>query len=250
MVRRRTAASAAIVPRVLVLALVAVELCCIYLLGRRVLDRLVARAVAGGRARRWCTWAFLAPGVALHEGAHALAATALLGRVTRFVPFAPRPMAGGGVLLGEVRYRTAPLPVLGGAPGRAAIGLAPLVVVPVVVYVLGCVLVTGVAVGDDPADLARGLVDRGPDVGSALWLLLALSAGIGLLPSPTDHRDLPQALALLAAIALGWLAWRGGLDRAEGQQLLTDALGPATFVAQLLAPAAAVALVGALLLRR
>ena len=233
-----------------VLAVLAAELWCVYVLGRRVLDRLVARAASGGSLRRWATWGFLAPGVALHEGAHALAATALLGRVTRFVPFAPRPLPDGGMLLGEVRYRLSPLPVLGGALGRAMVGLAPLVVVPLVVYVAGCALVTGVAVGDDPVALGRGLVDRGLDAGAVLWLLLALSAAIGLLPSPTDHRDLPQALALVAAVALAWLLWRGGVDDGEGRRLLTDALGPATFAAQLLAPAAVVAVVGAALLRR
>lgn len=234
----------------IVFALLAVELVCVYVLGRRVLDRLVARAAHGPAPRRWLTWGFLAPGVALHESAHAVTATALLGSVERFVPFRPRPMADGGVLLGEVRYRASRLPLLGGPIGRAAIGLAPLVLVPLVVYVAGCALVPGVAVGDDPQRLARQLVDDGLSVGVAIWLLIALSASIGLLPSRIDHQDLPRALGLLAAVALIWLLWRGGIDAVEGRRLLTDAAGPAAFAAQLLAPSAVVALVGALLLLR
>jgi hypothetical protein len=234
----------------IVLALLALELACVYVLGRRLLDRIVGSAVHGGRARRWATWAFLAPGVSLHEASHALTATLVLGRVTRFVPFAPRLQPDGGVLLGEVRWRPSRLPVLGGAIGRAAVGLAPLVLVPAAVYAAGCVLVPGVALGDPPADLPGGLFGDGPSAGAVVWALVALSASIGLLPSAVDHRDLPRALMLLVLVAVAWLAWRGGVDAGDGGRLLTDAAGPAEFLAQLLAPAAAVALVGGVLVRR
>ncbi|WP_320673075.1 hypothetical protein [Patulibacter defluvii] len=233
----------------LVFALLALELVCVYVLGRRVLDRLVARAAYGPAPRRWLTWGFLAPGVALHESAHAVTAIALLGRVERFVPFRPRPLPDGGVLLGEVRYRGSRLPLLGGPLGRALVGLAPLVLVPLVVYVAGCALVPGVAVGDDPARLGRALVDDGLSAGLVVWIAIALSASIGLLPSRIDHQDLPRALALVAAVAVVWLLWRGGIDAVEGRRLVTDAAGPATFAAQLLAPSAVVALLGSLLLR-
>ncbi|MCK9250836.1 MAG: hypothetical protein M0P31_17895 [Solirubrobacteraceae bacterium] len=234
----------------LVFAVLAVELLCVYLLGRRTLDRLVAGAVRSRGPRRCLTWAFLAPGIVLHEAAHAVTVVALLGRVTRFTPFRPRASPDGGVILGEVRYHRSRLPVLRGPLAGAAIGLAPLVLVPVVVYVAGCALVPGVAVGDDPEALGRALVDGPIDAGRIAWALVALSAGVGLLPSPVDHRDLPQALALVAAGLLVWLLVRGGLDASEGERLLTDAAAPATFAAQLLAVPAVVATVGAVALRR
>lgn len=231
----------------IVFALLALELVCIYVLGRRLLDRLVSHAVHAGGLRRGLIWTFLAPGVALHEAAHAVTATVLLGRVQRFVPFRPQPTADGGVLLGEVRYQPSRLPLLGGPVGRAAIGLAPLLLVPAVVYAAGCALVPGVALGDLPQRLPAALVDRGPTVGGLLWLYVALSASVGLLPSKDDHQDLPRALLVLVLAAGIWLLWRGGVDTADGTRLVTGADGPARFLAQLLAPPAVVALVGGLL---
>lgn len=233
-----------------VLALIALELLCVYVLGRRLLDGLVGGAVRAGRPRRWATWALLAPGVTLHEASHAAVATVLGGRVTRFVPFRPERTRDGGVLLGEVRWHPSRLPVLGGPIGRALVGLAPLVLVPAVVYAAGCALVPGVVLGDAPRELPIALAERPVDVGAVLWVLVALSASIGLLPSPIDHQDLPKALALLAGLAVVWLLWRGGIDAADGERLLTDALPPATFLAELLAPPAVVAVVGGVLLRR
>jgi hypothetical protein len=233
-----------------VLAVIALELACVYVLGRRLLDRLVGGAVRGGRPRRWATWALLAPGVTLHEASHAAVATLLGGRVVRFVPFRPQRGRGGEVLLGEVRWHPSRLPVLGGPVGRALVGLAPLVLVPAVVYAAGCVLVSGVALGDAPRALGTALVERPVDLGVVLWAFLALSASVGLLPSPVDHRDLPRALALVGLAAVVWIAWRGGVDAADGRRLLTDAAAPATFLAELLAPAAVVAAVGGVVVRR
>ncbi|WP_026912577.1 hypothetical protein [Patulibacter minatonensis] len=233
-----------------VLAVIAVELLCVYVLGRRLLDGLVGDAIRAGRPRRWATWALLAPGVTLHEASHAAVATALLGKVTRFVPFSPTPMRDGGVLLGEVRWHPSRIPVLGGAVGRAAVGLAPLVLVPALVYAAGCALVPGVALGDAPHELPRALAERPVDVGAVLWAFVALSAAIGLLPSKVDHQDLPRALVVLALAAGLWLLWRGGIDSADGQRLLTDTAAPATFLAELLAVPAVVALVGGVLQRR
>lgn len=234
----------------LVLAVIAVELLCLYVLGRRLLDGLVGDAVRAGRARRWATWALLAPGVTLHEASHALVATALLGRVRRFVPFAPRPTRDGGVLLGEVRWEPSRLPVLGGPVGRALVGLAPLVLVPALVYVAGCALVPGVALGDAPHDLPVALAERPVDAGAVAWVLVALSASIGLLPSRIDHRDLPRALLVLAGVAVLWLLWRGGIGTADGERLLTDTARPVAFLAELLAVPAVVAAAGGLVLRR
>lgn len=234
----------------LVLALIALELACVYVLGRRLLDGLVGGAIRAGAPRRWATWTLLAPGVALHEASHAAAATVLLGRVTRFVPFAPQRQADGGVLLGEVRWHPSRLPVLGGAVGRAIVGLAPLILVPAVVYVAGCALVPGVAVGDAPHELVTALADRPIGVGAVVWVLVAISASIGLLPSKVDHQDLPRALIVLAVAAGLWLLWRGGMDTADGERLLTGAAAPATFLAELLAAPAVVATVGGLALLR
>jgi hypothetical protein len=234
----------------LVLALIALELLCLYVLGRRLLDGLVGDAVRAGRPRRWATWALLAPGVTLHEAAHALVATALLGRVTRFVPFAPKLARDGGVLLGEVRWHPSRLPVLGGPVGRALVGIAPLVLVPAVVYAAGCALVPGVALGDLPHELPAALAERPIDAGAIVWAFVALSASIGLLPSPVDHQDLPRALLVLAGVAVVWVVWRGGVDVADGERLLTDAALPATFLAELLAVPAVVATAGGILHRR
>lgn len=233
-----------------VLALIALELLCVYVLGRRLLDGLVGGAIRSGGPRRWATWALLAPGVALHEASHAATATAVLGRVTRFVPFAPKPTRDDGVLLGEVRWHPSRLPVLGGPVGRAAVGLAPLVMVPAVVYAVGCVLVPGVVLGDPPHELPVALAGRPVGVGAVLWAFVALSAAIGLLPSKVDHRDLPRALVVLALAAGAWLLWRGGIDAADGERLLTDAALPAAFLAELLAVPAAVAVLGAAVVRR
>lgn len=233
-----------------VLAVIALELLCVYVLGRRLLDGLVGRAVRAGGVRRWVTWVLLAPGVTLHEASHAAVATAVLGRVTRFVPFAPTPTRDGGVLLGEVRWGPSALPVLGGAVGRAAVGLAPLILVPAVVYAAGCALVPGVVLGDAPHELPAALASRPIDVGAVAWTFVALSSGIGLLPSKVDHQDLPRALAALALVAGVWLLWRGGIDAADGERLLTDAVAPAAFLAELLAVPAVVAVLGAALVRR
>lgn len=233
-----------------VLAVIALELLCVYVLGRRLLDGLVSGAMRSGGPRRWATWTLLAPGVALHEASHATVATLLLGRVTRFVPFAPAPTRDGGALLGEVRWRPSRLPLLGGPVGRAAVGLAPLVLVPAIVYAAGCALVPGVVLGDAPHQLPVALVERPVDVGAVLWAFVALSAAIGLLPSKVDHQDLPRALVVLALVAGLWLLWRGGIDATDGERLLTDAALPAAFLAELLAVPAAVAVLGAVVVRR
>lgn len=209
-----------------------VEIGVLYTAGRRLNGRLAGVAVSQTGPARWIVWALFAPGVALHETAHALCVLSVGGRVMRFVPFSPQVDTDtGGLRLGYVTpaYRRGTTAV-----ARAWVGLAPLWLAPLICYVTAAGLVSGVELGERPAQVAAAAVAALPSVGAGVWLYLLVSVSLGLLPSDSDHRDLPLALLLLAP--LGLLAAVGGVLG----PLAALAAGPAGFLAWLLAAPAAV----------
>lgn len=172
------------------------EIVLIYTAGKRLLSDLVGIALRSGRPARTGVWLLLAPGVTLHETAHAVICLALGGRVEKFVPFSPK-VQGADVQLGYVSaggWRGGPL-------GGAMVGLAPLWMVPLLTVGLAVLMIDGFDAGSGPAGLADALSAGATNPLTWAWCYLALSASVGLLPSPTDHRDLPAALALAAVIA-------------------------------------------------
>lgn len=208
---------------------VLIEVGAIYAAGRPVLSRLIGWGLTGGRTRRWPLWALLAPGVTLHESAHALVALALGGAIHRFVPFAPH-REPDGVRFGYVTHsETAAGPV-----GGAMVGLAPLWLVPLLTYLIGVMVIPHAVLGDAPLDLLAAAAEH---PAGWLWLMLSLSACIGLLPSPTDHRDLPAAMVVTAIF--GALAAFAGVS--FDLAVMRD---PAIFFAQLLALPAGLAVTG------
>jgi hypothetical protein len=218
----------------MIAAVLLIEVLVIYTVGRPLLSSMVGWALSAGTLKRWATWLLLAPGVTLHESAHALVALGLGGQVDRFVPFWPH-REPDGVRFGYVIHGGA----IGGPLGGAAVGMAPLWMVPLLTYLAGMLLIPGH--GSDPAGLLSAAVTHLASPLTWLWFWLTLSSCIGLLPSPTDHRDLPPALAFAAILATLAVLFGISLDLAQISGVLT-------LLAQLLAVPAVLALAGRALL--
>ena len=182
------------------ICLIPFELGVLYLLGRRLGSRWASGLQGGGIRGRVKAWLLLAPGTVLHESSHALACLLTGVRVRKFVPFHPVLSKGGGVRLGYVEHD-------GSGPLRGAlIGMAPLLLVPGLIYLAGVLLLPGAQLGMPPLELVGLANQLAPGV--ILWWLLTLSGSVGAAPSPSDHRDLPAALLILGPLA--FFAFSGG----------------------------------------
>ena len=164
-----------------------------YTVGRLASSRLLGWGLHGSPAQRRLVWCLLAPGTAVHETSHLLVALVLGARIARFVPFKPQVEEGGSVQLGFVEHTR----VYGGPLGGALVGMAPLFGVPLLVWLSGLLLLPG-AQGNPWHTMQAALHTPW----GIIWVLISLIVSLGALPSPSDHRDLPWALAILALVAL------------------------------------------------
>lgn len=202
----------------------AVQLVVLYTAGRRLNSYLAGRAIEGSRLRRLLIWLLMAPGVVAHELSHFIMALAVGARVSKFVPFRPQQDPKTGELtLGYVESALPRNPAW-----RAMVGMAPLFMVPTLVYLLGCALVPGTALGDSPYRLLVDAAGHPHHPGVWAFAFAYLSASLGLLPSPTDHADLPAALLIVGAGTAVSL-WAGA-----GPALVEEATAPARFMVGLL----------------
>ena len=186
-----------------------VELLLIYTAGSRVSSRILGWGLRGGGWKRITAWILLAPGTAVHETSHLILVLLLGGRVARFAPFSPQMEADGRVQLGVVEHT----PVWGGPLGGALVGMAPLFGVPVAIWVSGMALPGG---GGTPW---HTLAAASHTPWGILWIGVCMIVSLGALPSPSDHRDLPWALLILAPVVTG-LALLGWLPNLEDLQPL------------------------------
>lgn len=202
-----------------VLAVLLAELLALYVLGSYAMGRLGGMGWSGGPLWRLGFYLVVAPGVILHESAHYLACRLTFTPVQRFVPFSPKLEAGSGrVVLGYVAHRrTNPL-------SGAVIGLAPMVLNPIVLLLL----TAGVTPVDPLAILpavAGGAASPGEVLAAlggelwnfavaqpvlfGLWAYLAVSLALGSCPSREDLAAVPAAAGLVLAGALGYAAVSG-----------------------------------------
>lgn len=173
------------------------ELVLIYTAGSRVSSRILGWGLHGGGWKRFLGWTLLAPGTAIHETSHLVVVILLGGRVIRFQPFAPQREEGGRVQLGVVEHT----PVRGGPIGGSLVGMAPLLGVPLVVWLSGMLLPGG---GGNPWSVLSAASHTPWGI---LWIGVCMVVSLGALPSPSDHRDLPWALLIFAPLAAGlWIA--------------------------------------------
>ena len=188
-------------PAIAVLAGFALQICVLYLGGSYATSR--ALGLAGGahsRIGRFLFYAFVMPGVMLHESAHYAACRLTGTRVMRFTPFAPAQDASGRVILGYVVHEKRPAPIM------ALIGLAPMIVNPA-----GILLVTAVFTPLPPTDVlnptytilpnlfASGFFLESPLV-AVLWVYVLLSFAVGAVPSREDLGSLPAAAAVFITV--------------------------------------------------
>jgi hypothetical protein len=176
--------------------LFAVELGLLRLFGDRAQASLLDYAAAG-TMRKLLLYPLLAPGVAVHELAHALACVALGAPVGKIVPFRPQTLPDGSRVLGYVQHGRARLPLL-----QPLIAYAPLVLPTLGVYALAPLLVPSARFALDPRTLGHALAAHPFALGTIVWAALALSISLSAFPSDSDLRGNGLAGLLLGALCL------------------------------------------------
>jgi hypothetical protein len=194
----------------------AVAVCLVFLLelvALRYLGDLVTGALLGAVERepglKLIVYPLIAPGVALHEAGHLLAALATGAGVVRFSLFNPRRTEGGRVILGYVQQRYVPrLP-----GGQALIALAPLLAPPLILYGLAPLIwdLHGLA---SPQQIFTALSAHLANPWTWAWLWLFVSMTLSNFPSDEDFRTLgplwiPFVAVLLALPVLATLVAPG-----------------------------------------
>jgi hypothetical protein len=174
-----------------VLGIVCIVLCCLWYFGEQATGTIWSALDA---QRRWrpLAWIILAPGVATHEAAHALAALATGAGVQKFVPFHPV-RTEDGWQFGYVQ------PGPSSHMANGVIAMAPLWLTPLLVYGAGAAL-TGVS----GIDIWNAMPWATPL--AWLWLYWLVSVSLANMPSRPDFvaaRPLLAGLALCLALFVG-----------------------------------------------
>lgn len=210
-------------------ALFLTELALLGHLGDRVQGRLLA-TVRSSFLGKLLVYPLLAPGVALHEIGHALAALAAGAGIRKMSLFWPHQSPDGRVTLGYVLPRYQPrFP-----GGQALIALAPLLLPPLLLYALAPALVP-VDGFTSPVDIFRAVGANLAQPSVWLWLYLFASMTLSNFPSDEDFASLGFSRLPLVGLALGlplivavlvpdWLAGVMGLYFAVAVFLLPSLL--------------------------
>lgn len=180
------------------LLLLVVELIALRQLGDRVTGRILGSVSKASLPKRLALYILLAPGVVLHELAHALASIACGCGIAKFVPFKPERQEGGVVRLGYVQPRYQARSIV----GEAAISLAPLLLPPLTLYLLAPLLVRGVSGFQLPQNVFRFAAENLWYPPTLIWLFLFVSMTLSSFPSDTDFRVLGWKLLPLGVILL------------------------------------------------
>ena len=218
-------------PILVVVALVA-ELAALRLLGERVQGQLLLLAERG-RVRKLFLYALLAPGVALHEAAHATAAVVSGAGVAEISLFHPR-RSEEGIVLGYVQPKWQPR-----VPGGALfLALAPLLLPPLFLYLLATY-----TLGATWASPGAVFATVGGSLSSPtawLWLFLFASMSLSNFPSNQDFRSLSVINRWIILPALGLAPLVAALT---DPGLAAYVLRPYLILASFLAPSALICLV-------
>jgi len=179
-------------------ALFLVELLALGRLGDRAQERLLARVHARPLAKL-LVYPLLAPGVALHEIGHALAALGAGAGIRKMSLFWPHASADGRVTLGYVlpRYR----PRFPG--GQALIAFAPLLLPPLLLYALAPALVPGLEGLAAPQDIFAVAARNLAVMSVWIWLYLFASMALANFPSDEDFASLGLGRLPLLGLILG-----------------------------------------------
>lgn len=177
-------------------ALFLLELVVLGYLGDRVQGRLLA-AVRSSFFGKLLVYPLLAPGVALHEIGHALAALVAGAGIRKMSLFWPRSGPDGRVTLGYVLPRYQPrFP-----GGQALIALAPLLLPPLLLYALAPALVP-VDGFVSPIDIFQAAGSNLARPSVWLWLYLFSSMTLSNFPSDEDFASLGFSRLPLVGLAL------------------------------------------------
>jgi hypothetical protein len=180
------------------LGLLVAELYLLRHLGDRVTGRILGLLSRVSFHKRVLFYILLAPGVALHELAHAIASLIAGCGIKKMVLFKPERQEGGIVRLGYVQPRYQARSII----GEASISLAPLLLPPLLLYVMAIVMVRGVHGLEMPQKVFAAALESLWYPPTLIWLFLFVSMTLSSFPSDTDFKILGWKLAPLAAFLL------------------------------------------------
>jgi hypothetical protein len=179
--------------------LLAAEMLVLWRLGDEVAGRMFAMSQRS-LLHKLAVYPLLAPGVAVHETAHAAAALACGVQVKKFVPFWPV-QDGDGWRFGYVQ----PGPCSTGQ--NAVIASAPLWMTPVLLYVTGCAAVSGVQFGQSPFAMVAAAAGQLTDPWTAAWAWVFVSSALANFPSSVDVQAMRPVLPVVGLVFTGALGW-------------------------------------------
>lgn len=221
-------------PPVLIIGALAAELATLRLLGDRVQGQLLGLTQKG---QLWkLLYVLLAPGVILHEAAHAVAAILSGASIAKISLFHPR-QTDEGVILGYVlpRYR----PRVPG--GQLFLALAPLFLPPLALYLLATQLWS--VPWSDPETIFSAAAGSMINPTTWLWLFLFASMALSNFPSNQDFRSLGTGSRF---ITLPLLALLPMIVAVYAPNLAMGATGLYLILASFLAPSCVICLLLAL----
>lgn len=206
------------------LVALAAELWFLRLIGDQVQGRMLF-ATQSSTKSKVLLYPLMAPGVALHELGHAVAALCCGARVRKIVLFHPQRTDDGGYVLGYVSHDE-PRTLI----GRTFVALAPLVLPPLFLYLLAAAIVPGVHGLVSPFTVFADAFTH-PTLLTVLWLLLFAAMTLSNFPSDHDFQSLGYGLYIVAAVSLlpALIALADHKDAAA-------AISPYTILATFLAP--------------
>jgi hypothetical protein len=223
---------------VLFLAAFAVELYALRAFGDRATCAMLDYA-GRGSIRKLVFYPLIAPGVAVHELAHAVTCVAVGARLGKIVLFHPQTQPDGSRLLGYVQHSRARIPF-----GNLLVALAPIILPPIALYALAPLLVPDAPFALNPALLGHALLASPFALGTLLWAGLALTISLSAFPSDADFRGIgltgiPAAVLALIPIAIAL----------RTPERASQLLAPYLFLALLLLPSLIASSVSLFLLR-
>lgn len=180
------------------LVLLILELLALRALGDRVTGRILGAVSQAGPGKRLMLYVVLAPGVALHELAHAFAALVTGSGLAKVVLFKPERADNGVIRLGYVQPRYQPKTFV----GEAFISFAPLLLPPLSVYLAAPPFIHGIAFGAMPQVVFEAAFKEIWNPLHFVWLFLFFSMTLSSFPSDTDFRVLGWKLLPVAALLL------------------------------------------------
>lgn len=180
--------------------LLIIEIAVLYTIGKSVNEYFAGQIIhTASKFQKMLLHFLFAPGVALHESSHAIVSVLLGGHIHKFVPYHPQVAEDGtSILFGYVSHSGTEDPVRG-----FAIGIAPLIGVPVLLLAIGSLIIPEASFGDGPFQVFKLALEHMFTTPLAiLFVYLMISGSIGMLPSASDHRDIiPFTIITVVVVA-------------------------------------------------